>query len=140
MSVWADLEDSISETVDLTFGETFEFRPMTQLTVNDPVAEDVTRAVRTVEGIYSAPSTEVTLGNTKPTRTKVLGGDGMTLVSLTAPRASFDERAFAAGERPRKGDRFSRVATLDLYQVIDIQPDGQGRLVLVLSHIVKESA
>ena len=140
MSNWAAMEDFASGVVDETFGENFEFRPMTQITVNDPVCADPMRSVIAVRGIYGAPSSEVQMNVVKPSRTKILGGDGQTIVSMSAPRISAEERNFTAGELPKAGDRFLRVATNDVYSVMDVQPDGQGRWVYVCSHVTKEAA
>lgn len=135
---WAEMENMVSEKVDATFGEAFEFRPMRQLTVNDRVQTDHDRSVRDVTGIFAAPTTDHELDVGRQTRTHVYGGDGMARVILQQPRISFDERQFTTGALPRRLDQFKRAATGMIYSVEDVQPDGQGRMVCVCAQVNRE--
>ncbi|MBM4299449.1 MAG: hypothetical protein FJ143_17055 [Deltaproteobacteria bacterium] len=136
---WDDLVASASDACDEAFAEAFEFRPMRQLTVNDPVSPDPGRAVREVLAIYGAPASDIDLGQLRPQVSRTLGGDATGRVSIGTPRIGVDLRQFAPGEPPRKGDKFMRKKTGDVFSAKDYQPDGQGRAVLSLAHLNRES-
>lgn len=135
---WAEWENELSDAVDATFAEDFEFRPMRQLTVNDRVEPDPDRSIKAFVGIFGAPASDHTLISGRPARTHVLGGDGQGRVTMQQPSCSADERQFTAGEIPKQGDRLYRAEDSSVYSINDVQPDGQGRLVFVLVHITTE--
>ena len=131
----------VSDAVDASLGsETFEFRPMKKLTVNDPPTTDDARSTRTIIGLWGGPAQDLDLDQDRPVRTRVYGGDGKMRVSSLSPRLSIDVRQFLADEMPRVSDHFARAATNDVYIVTDVQPDNQGRTIYVLSHINREAA
>lgn len=138
MSDWSDLMNDVSDACDAAFAdeEGFEFRPMRQLTVNDPVSADPDRSVVDVVAIFSALATDYDFGQRRPATARSLGGDAIGRASVGLPRVGIDLRQLPEG--CRKLDRIKRKKTGDVYSIEDFQPDGQGRAVLPLAFVNRE--
>jgi hypothetical protein len=131
--MWGEQANALSDAVDEAFGEAFVFRPMARATPNERLAPDASRAVRTIVAVFSAPH----LGIAEIGRERRADGRWGRSAggSSSEPSISVDARAFVAGEEPRRGDRFERTATGDVCEAKDVQPDGQGRMVITLGHV-----
>lgn len=136
-SPFAALEDQLSDVVDGMFAEPFTFLPMTQPTVNSRLAADPGRAQQTVSGVLDDRNP----GSTSFARLgKTSGGaatsGGPPQFSTTSPMLFIDERRFAGGVMPaRRLDRFRRNDTGDVFEVTNIERDGQGRWKLAMTKV-----
>lgn len=127
-SIFATLEDAVSDEIDRLFAEYFEHRPMTQRP-NVGASSDVDRSVLRVVGIFDARTEEM----------------GQIPASMLSPGAksengfvSIDDRQFD-GPRPRKGDHFLRVDTGEVFEVSSFDDDGLGRRRYRLRHVGLET-
>ena len=133
-SAWPAIEDALSDAVDAAFAEDLEFRPMVALPNARPAA-DPDRSERDVTGVFDEKASQI---EAEGAGLYELGRVSHGL-STQKPLASIDVRQFADGELPRRLDRIKRTATADVYEIAEVEPDGQGRLRLMLKHVVKES-
>ena len=125
---WPELENVLSDVVDDTFGEAFEFRPMARANVNVGSKADPGRTATRCRGVFGDRAyTLPELGKVGNPPRHQAG----PMLSLTNPMLSIDMRQLA--DPIRAGDRFKRIATGDVYEVSDVQPDGQGRKRLELT-------
>ena len=126
-SLFAALEDRLSDTIDHVFGEPFEFRPYVAVVPNVRPAADNSRAVRPVFGAFDEPSF-----NSTEVGTDVRGGSRF---SMRKPSLSIDVRQFLAGQKPQRLDRLLRIDTGKVYEVSDVKQDGEGRYKLMLHEV-----
>ena len=130
-SMFAALEDAASATWDATFGEPFEFRPMVAAAGGGRRTVDGSRSVKSVTGVFDDRSfNSEALGAVERTATLIT----MRHVYLWIARSQF-----TAGQEPRRLDRFRRTGTGTVYDVSEIQEDGEGRLKIRLSQVSKEA-
>lgn len=134
-ALFAGLEDKLSREVDRVFGEAFRFLPMWQPTPNSRREPDTTRAERDVAAVLddrNAGSTSFArLGATKG---GIAGSGGPPEFTASNPMLFIDQ-AQLGGTRLDRLDRFRRVDTGFIYEVIDITKDGQGRMKLVMTRV-----
>lgn len=131
---WPDLENLLSDVVDGTYGELLEFRPMADSSsVNSRPSADGSRAISDVKAVFSDRA--YAMPELDKTGTGLRHQSG-PMMSLTNPMISIDVRQLAS--QVQRKDRFLRKATGDVYEVTDIQPDGQGRKRLELVHVKTE--
>ncbi len=137
MSVFSDLEDEVSDMVDEVFGDQYRFLPMMQDTVNSPVAPDTQRAVREpVIGIYSGPTRVLPELGAKTVTQGFASGHAPNMTTQET-RIGFDLSEFAAGQLPRRLDRFLDLGNGKLWSVSDVQPDSEGRIVCFVAFVKK---
>jgi hypothetical protein len=136
MSLFAEFEDLVSEKCDEIFGEPFEFRPMTQITVNDPVTPDTNRPITAMTAIYGSPTRILPELGAKTVTQGFASGHAEQAIMMR-PRISIDVRSLVGGVHPRRLDQFRRDSTGDIYSVEDVEPDGYGRIVLYCAHLSK---
>lgn len=139
-SMFAALEDQLSDVVDTMFAETFDFLPMTQPTVNSRLAADAGREMQTVVAVLDDRNPGSTsfarLGKTSG---GVASSGGPPQFSTTSPMLFVDERRFSGGLMPaRRLDRFRRAQTGDVFEVTGLERDGQGRWKIGLTKVAKE--
>jgi hypothetical protein len=130
-SIFAGLEDLLSDQVDAVFGESFEFRPMTPGVGGGRPAVDTSRAVRQVTGAFDdRSSVSKALGEVARRSTQAV---------VRHQWLSIDERQFAAGQGPRQKDNFKRLDTGTVYSVAEIMQDGERRYKIRLADGFKEA-
>lgn len=124
---FAALENELSESCDEQFGEAFQFRPMVAGAGGGRRATDAGRAVKAVTGIFDDRSFN----------SQALGAVERTASQITLRHAwlSIDRRQFTAGQEPRRFDRFARTGTSRLYEVAEVQEDGEGRFRIRLADV-----
>lgn len=131
MAAWPEIENGISDAIDGVWAETFEFRPMASASVNSRSAADSARSIKSVSAIWSGPTKTLPDLGASDSPTGFVDRAKMT---LTDPSISIDVREFNAGEEAVKGDHFAR-ADGSVYVVKDVQPDGQGRVVMPVAKV-----
>ncbi|ADJ23036.1 hypothetical protein Hden_1224 [Hyphomicrobium denitrificans ATCC 51888] len=130
-SIFAGLEDQLSDHVDAVFGELFEFRPMTPGVGGGRPAIDNSRAVRQVTGAFDdRSSVSKALGEVARRSTQAV---------IRHIWLSIDERQFAVGQGPRQKDRFKRLDTNIVYDVAEIMQDGERRYKIRLADGFKDA-
>jgi len=127
---WFELEDGLSDAVDVEFAEPFIFHPMKKASVNDPSVADDGRSDRSVMAIFSNQSLELPEMGLKGSGAP--GYSSRARGTMGTPQVSVDVRQFAINQLPIRLDRFIRQKTNAQYSVTDVQPDGQGRLKCLL--------
>lgn len=126
-SLFAGLEDRLSDAIDRQFGEAFTFRPHAAVVPGAKPLPDPSRSTRPVVGVYDEPSfTSTEVG------ADVRGGSRYSMRKLSL---SIDARQFAANEPPRRLDRFERTGTGKHFEVTDLKQDGEGRYKLMLNEV-----
>lgn len=130
-SIFAGLENQLSDHVDAVFAEAFEFRPMTPGVGGGRPSADGSRAVREVIGVFDdRSSVSKALGEVARRSTQAV---------IRHIWLSIDERQFADAQGPRQKDRFKRLDTGIVYDVAEIMQDGERRFKLRLADGFKES-
>lgn len=123
-SVFSAMEDQLSDAVDATFGEQFEFQPKTPGAGGGRPSVDPSRAVREVNGIFDDRSfSSKSFGDVARTAMQV---------SLRHQWLSIDKRQFLDDQQPRQKDGFKRLDTGVTYSVAEVTQDGEGRYKLRL--------
>lgn len=138
-SLFAGLEDVLSNAIDETFAESWEFQPMRQPTVNSRREPDPDRVGVTLIAVMDdrnpGSSSFARLGSTSG---GIASSGGAPQFTATNPMLFVDERRLGAGSRPRRYDRFRRTDSGHVYEVTDVHQDGQGRLKLGLALVKRE--
>lgn len=130
-SIFAGLENQLSDHVDTVFGELFEFRPMTPGAGGGRPSVDASRAVRQVKGVFDdRSSVSKALGEVARRSTQAV---------IRHVWLSIDSRQFVTGQGPRQKDRFKRIDTGIVYDVAEIMQDGEARFKIRLADGFKES-
>lgn len=139
-SIFAELENELSDAIDDTFGEGFTFLPMIQATVNSRREPDPDRPSVPVQAVIDernpGSSSFARLGATSG---GTAASGGAPQFTATNPMLFLEERRMAAAGRPRRYDRFRRDDTGHVYEVTDVHQDGQGRLKLGLALVKREA-
>lgn len=138
-SVFAGLEDALSDAVDATFGELFDFIPMAQVNVNGRPAPDGSRTVQRFTAVIDNRDP----GSTSFERLGSTGGGhaskgGPPSFTATNPMLFFETRHLAANTNPRRLDRVKRIDTGEVYEIKAVEQDGQGRLKAGLTKVAQE--
>ena len=135
-SPFAEALVDLNDELDAEFGELFEFRPMAKANVNMHPQADPERSSKDVYGRYLAKHLPMAAldenARRKGTYYEHAGG------SMTAPAVSIDDAEFADGAPARQFDRLMRKDTGDVFEISDVQPEGQGRRRYVLKHLTAE--
>jgi hypothetical protein len=124
-SLFAALEDRVSDTVDAVMGEPVTWTPMRAAPSGGRRTVDPDRAPLTFTAVFdSGPHVSKALGAVERTATRV---------SMDKPSVSVDLRRLA-GRLPVRLDRITRAGVV--YEINDVQaPDGEGRLMLSLDRV-----
>lgn len=127
-SVFAGLENQLSDAIDEMFAEAFEFIPMVQPNVNARPGPDVARAVQTIQAVIDDRNP----GSTSFERLGATGGGhaskpGGPKFATSNPMLFFDSRRLAPGSNPARLDRFRRLLDGAVYEITGLDQDGQGR-------------
>lgn len=135
-SVFAALEDALSDAVDVTFGEMFVVIPMARATVNSQSASDPSRHDVTLQAVLDDRSASG--ASFARLNTAVSGRSGHSEFTVTSPLLFVESRRLGAYGAPKRNDRVRRVDTGDLYEIIDASKDGQGRYKLAMLWLKNE--
>lgn len=137
MSRWREAEDQLSDDVTDEFADVHvRHLPMRKLDVNGRPDTDPDRPVqdtnarfpsRPLEGIFDNSASEIFLGKGHSESRAVPA----TKVSSAAPRLSMERRDL--GSDVLAGDLMAFLDRGTLYEVTDVQPDGQGRMMICLT-------
>ena len=138
VSIFSALEDRLSAAIDVHFGETFVFMPMTQVTVNSRRSSDPERLsfefTATFDDGSAGSNSFERLGNSSGGKTS---GSGKPSFSVSSPMLFFEGTKFSSG-LPRRLDRVLRVDTGAVYEILDRGQDGQGRHKAALTKVAQE--
>lgn len=123
-SLFSGLENKLSDAVDATFGEQFQFQPMVPGASGGRPSADESRATRQVIGVFDDRSFS----------SKSFGDVARTAMQVTLRHQwlSIDKRQFLDGQMPRQKDSFKRLDTGTTYSVAEVTQDGEGRYKLRL--------
>lgn len=129
-SVFAALEDRAWAEWRRIMGEDFEHRPQVAAPGGGRRTADDGRAVRLLTAVLEE----------KEHRSTEFGSEarGSMPVTMTKTWAHVDTSELDGAARPERLDLFVRLATGDIYEIAQIERDGEGRLKLSLKHIGKE--
>jgi len=138
VSLWAGLEDRLSDAIDQVFGETFVHLPMRSQTPLSRREADPERASAPFQAVIDdrnpGSSSFARLGS----RTGGIAGEhGAPQFTASNPMLFLEERRLPGG-LPRRLDRIRRQATGDVYEVADVAKDGQGRWKLTLVKVARD--
>ena len=128
-SAFAALENELADACVATFGDTegWEFRPMVAAPGGGRRSADPDRAVKAVLGIFDDRSfNSEALGSVERTA---------TLITMRHVYLWVDRRQFTVGQIPRRFDRFRRNATGTLYEVSEMQEDGEQMFKMRLTFV-----
>lgn len=125
-SAFAAIENRMFESCEATFGEEFDHLPFVAAPGGGIRSPDASRLGATVTGIFESPLY----------RSKEFGSEarGSTPATMDKPAVSVDERRFVNGP-PQRHDRLRRVATGEVYEISNVQRDGEGRWLLAVKRI-----
>lgn len=135
MSTWKAAENIMSDDLTAEFGEPIRHFPMRKLDVNARSQTDTTRPVqifkagrssKPLEGIFESLAYEAKIYKGHRENTVVPA----TRVSSRKPCLSIERRDFVS--EIIAGDLIALVERGSVYEVTDIEPDGQGRAILRL--------
>lgn len=137
-SPFAALEDRLSDAIDGLFAETWTHLPMRQPT---PISRRETDSGRTQQ-TFTAVMDDRTPGSASfarlgQTSGGIASGGGAPQFTASNPMLFVDERRFTSGI-PVRLDRVRRHATGDIFEVVDITKDGQGRLKMAMVKVAKD--
>jgi hypothetical protein len=130
MTLFDDLDAQVSGTIDAAFGEVAILRPRVSAQYVER-AEDPSRQVTTVTGVFSAGPAEAPLkGSTAGT---AFSG-GTRVVSQSAEFWLPPEQVRALAARPQKGDALTLTGRPEapVYTLSQVQPSDMGDLTLIL--------
>lgn len=135
-SIFAAFEDELSDAIDGTFGEQFEFIPMVQPNVNARPGPDHSRAVQLITAVIDDRNP----GSTSFERLGSTGGGhavkpGAPKFTASNPMLFFDSRQLMPGSNPVRLDRFRRLDNGATYEITALDQDGQGRLKAALTRV-----
>ena len=110
--------------------EHFEHRPMTSAPGGGRRSADDGRSVRALTAVLEI----------KEHRSTEFGSEARGSMPATMQKtwAHLDTAQLAGAPRPERLDQIVRVATGDIYEISQVERDGEGRLKLSLKHIGKE--
>lgn len=118
-SLFAKIEDRAALELNRIMGEAWQFRPMTAGPGGGRRTADATRATATVTAVLRTPLA----------RSTEFGSEARGSVprSIEKPELWMDTRQMP-GVVPQRFDRFARTGTGEIYEVADVQRDGEGWL------------
>jgi hypothetical protein len=126
-SAFAVIEDRLFEACEATFGEAFEHLPYAGAPGGGLRTPDASRVGCTLTGIFQSPLyTSTQLGSE---------ARGSTPATMEKPAVSIDQRRFVNGP-PQRLDRLRRVSTGEVYEISNVQRDGEGRWLLAVKRVV----
>lgn len=128
-SLFSKLEDRVALELNRVMGEEFEFRPMAGGVGGGRRTADNSRSTATVTAVLRTPLH----------RSSEFGSEARGSVprSIEKPELWMDSRQMP-GVTPQRLDRFVRADTGEIYEVADVQRDGEGWLKLPVKHIGDE--
>ena len=129
-SAFAALENAAWSAWDRVMGEEFEHRPYVPAPGGGARTADGTRAIRTLACVLEIREHRATEFGTE--------ARGSTPATMQKTWAHMDTTQLGASPRPQRHDRLARTATGDVYEIAQVERDGEGRLKLQLKHIGKE--
>ncbi len=129
-SVFAALEDKAWSQWHRVMAEAFEHRPQTAAPGGGRRSADASRPIRTLTAVFEI----------KEHRSTEFGSEarGSMPATLQKTLAHLDTSQLAGGSRPERLDQLVRTQTGDIYEISQVERDGEGRLKLSLKHIGKE--
>lgn len=137
-NLFAALEDELSDAVDSMFAESWTHLPMSQPTPNSRREPDQARGpatfLATIDDRNPGSSSFARLGATSG---GTASSGGAPQFSASNPILFVDERRLPGG-LPVRLDRIKRIDTGDIYEVVDLHKDGQGRWKLAMVKVAKE--
>ncbi len=118
----------MSVLCDQTFGEQFEYRPYLSGPGGGRGGVDSSRPIVTITGVFRDKSYDAkSFGEIERTSSRM---------TLRHVYLSIDKRVL---DEPRRSDRVKRVDTSAIYEIVEINEDGEGRWKLRLVDIGKDS-
>lgn len=130
-SAFAPLNDALSAAIDGAFAETWTLLPYSAATPNGRAAPDVTRIATAFAGIAGGSPSRAGSG-----LRIAHGAPKSDRAGHASARMNVSLRFAQIGYRPRVEDRVRRESTQDIFEIAEIRPDGQDRMVLDLNLIV----
>lgn len=127
-SIFAALENRVSDSCDAFFGEQWVLEPMMAAPGGGRRTVDAARASVEVAGIYSAPNKRSTEFGTEAR------GSVPRLVEETT--VSIDVRQVPDGDRPQRFDRIRRIDTGQVFEISHSERDGEGRIKAWLKELI----
>jgi len=129
-SVFAALEDKAWAQWNRVMAEDFEHRPQMAAPGGGRRSVDETRPVRLLTAVLEI----------KEHRSTEFGSEarGSMPATLQKTWAHLDTAQLVGGARPERLDQIARIQTGDIYEISQVERDGEGRLKLSLKHIGKE--
>ena len=130
MTLFNDLDAQVSGTIDAAFGEVAVLRPRASLPYAER-AEDPSRQVATVTGVFSAGPADAPL---KGSTAGAAFSGGTRVVSQSAEFWLLAEQVRALAARPVKGDALTLTGRegAPVFSVSQVQPSVMGDLTLIL--------
>ena len=130
MTLFDDLDAQLSGTIDAAFGEVAVLRPRVSAQYVER-AEDPSREVATVTGVFSAGPAE---GPLKGGSAGAAISGGTRVVSQSAEFWLLAEQVRALAARPVKGDALTLTGRPEapVYSVSQVHPSDMGDLTLIL--------
>lgn len=127
-TVFAGLEDQMSDTIDEMYGELWTLLPMMDSAGGGRRVVDATRPEAVFTGAYDGPVK----------RSTEFGSEarGSNPRILNEPSISIDTRQFAGGGLPRRFDRIRRHETGQLYELSHGERDSENRLKYALKELI----
>lgn len=125
-TAFAAHEDRLFAACEAAFGEEFTVLPYAAAPGGGVRAPDPGRLAVTVPAIFQNPLY----------RSREFGSEarGSTPATMDKPSVSIDARHLTSWH-PQRLDRLRRVATGDVYEISNVQRDGEGRWLLAVKHI-----
>lgn len=135
---FAALEDRLSDEIDRVFAEEWTHLPMRQPTPNSRRAPDPERSQQSFRAVVDdrnpGSSSFARLGSTSG---GVAHSGGPPQFTASNPMLFVDERRLPGGV-PVRLDRIRRHATGDIFEVVDVHKDGQGRWKMAMVKVAKD--
>ena len=130
MTLFDDLDAQVSGTIDAAFGEVAVLRPRASLPYAER-AEDPSRQVATVTGVFSAGPAEAPL---KGGSAGAAFSGGTRIVSQSAAFWLSAETVQSLVDRPQKGDALTLTGREGppVYALSQVHPSDMGDLTLIL--------
>ena len=130
MTLFDDLDAQLSGTIDAAFGEVAVLRPRVSAQYVER-AEDPSREVATVTGVFSAGPADAPL---KGSTAGAAFSGGTRVVSQSAEFWLLAEQVRALAARPVKGDALTLTGRegAPVFSVSQVQPSVMGDLTLIL--------
>jgi hypothetical protein len=123
-SLFAALDQQVSDDIDTVFAETFEIRPYATADVNAGRTPDKARPVLHVQAIFDDRYKDVS-----PMGSSNFVARAATPVGSTEVKLSLNLAQLGGGPAPIHGDLCVRLDTKDIYELTDPKPDGLSRMV-----------